>query len=48
MNSGGSNRVSTISGLSGAKAGKRRGETINASSGNLLPEGGQQATNSNK
>jgi len=32
MNSGGSNRVSTISGLSGSKTIKRRGETINVSS----------------
>jgi hypothetical protein len=49
MGSGQSNRVSTISGLSGHKnkTGGRRGETINVSSQQLLPDG-QQQTNSNK
>lgn len=50
MGSGQSNRISTISGLSGQKKQAvqgRRGETINVSSQQLLPDG-QQQTNSNK
>jgi hypothetical protein len=38
MGSGGSNRVSTLSGVSG-RPNKRRGETINVSSQQLLPDG---------